>query len=126
MFQGKSASIQGLKTRQTLRLIMRTYAVGQKPMKVENQFYDVFNGIGKLSTEYKIRMMKLNCPVISVPRNVPAALGHECEQVEQTPESAVCVYAWSRKLSCCRCFCLPGLQYEPRLSKNNTRYRHLM
>jgi len=53
-----------------LRLIRRAYAVGQKPLKVENQFYDVFNSIGKLSTEYKIRMTKLNCPVIGVPRTV--------------------------------------------------------
>lgn len=52
---------------------MRAYAVGQK-LKVENQFCDVFNGIGKLSTKYKIRMMKLNGPVIIVPRNTPTVL----------------------------------------------------
>lgn len=74
------------------KLIMRAYAVGQKLMKVENQFYEVSNGIGKLSTEYDIRMTKLNCPVISVPRNVPAVLGHTCQQAEQTPESDVFMY----------------------------------
>ena len=63
--------IQGQKTWQMLRLIMRAYTVGQKLMKVENQFCDVFNGIGKLSTECKIRTMELNCLVIIVPRNLP-------------------------------------------------------
>lgn len=36
--------------------------------------------------------MKLNCPVISVASNVPAVLQHKCQQVEQTPESDVCMY----------------------------------
>lgn len=57
-----------------LRLIVRAYTVGQKLMKVENQFCDVFNGIGNLSTECKIRTMGLNCLVIIVPRNLPTVL----------------------------------------------------
>lgn len=81
---------------------MRAYAVGQKPMRVENQFYDVFNGIGKLSTEYKIRMTKFTCPGISVPRNVRAVLRHKCQRVEQTPKSDVCTYSRPKKLSYCR------------------------
>lgn len=84
-----------------VRLIMRAYAVGQKLMKVENQFCDVFNGIGKLSTKSKIRMMKFNGPVIIVPRNTPTVLRQKCQQVEQTPESDVCMYI-PRKLSYCR------------------------
>lgn len=71
---------------------MRAYAVEQRLIKVENQFYDVSNGIGKLSTEYNIRRTKLNCPVISVPRNAPAVLGHKCQQMVQTRESDVFMY----------------------------------
>lgn len=59
-------------------------------MKVENQFCDVFNSIGKLSTEYKDD--ESHCPVITVPRNATAVLKLTCQPVEKKSEFDVCMY----------------------------------
>ena len=73
--KGKKASILGLKASTLLGLVKRVHKVNEgKVLNVEDEYDDVFEGIGKLKTVHKIQLKEEYEPVIHAPRKVPLAL----------------------------------------------------
>lgn len=75
--KSKASPIFGLKTCLDLNLISRIYSLNSKTASSEEileNYSDVFEGLGCLSTEYKIQIDKEAKPVIHPPRKIPYAL----------------------------------------------------
>ena len=74
--KNKATPIFGLKTCLELNLISRLYSLSESPTSEEilENFSDVFEGLGFLSTEYKIQLEKDAKPVVHPPRKIPFAM----------------------------------------------------
>ena len=73
----KSMPILGLKACLDLNLISRLYSLNCKTATTEeilDSYSDIFEGLGCLPTEYKIRLDKNAKPVVNPPREIPYAL----------------------------------------------------
>ena len=74
--KNKATPIFGLKTCLELNLISRLYSLSESATSEEilENFSDVFEGLGCLSTEYKIQLEKDAKPVVHPPRKIPFAM----------------------------------------------------
>ena len=74
--KNKATPIFGLQTCLELNLISRLYGLNKSTTSEEilENFNDVFEGLGCLSTEYEIRLDKDAKPVVHPPRKIPFAL----------------------------------------------------
>ena len=74
--KNKAIPIFGLKTCLELNLISKLYGLNKSATSEEilENFNDIFEGLGCLSTEYKIRLDKDANPVVHPPRKIPFAL----------------------------------------------------
>ena len=75
----KSMTILGLKACLELNLISRLYSLNLNSKtatseEILDSYCDVFEGLGCLPTEYKIRLDKNAKPVVNPPRKIPYAL----------------------------------------------------
>ena len=87
--KSKATPIFGLKTCLELNLISRLYILSESATSEEilENFSDVFEGLGCLSTEYKIQFLKDAKPVVHPPRKIPFAMKnkvkHELSRLER-------------------------------------------
>lgn len=74
--KGKKSSLLGLKASILLGLVSGVHKVDKEGIvhNVEDEYNDVFQGIGKLGVVHKIKLEDNYKPVIHAPRKVPLAL----------------------------------------------------
>lgn len=74
--KGKKASLLGLRASTLLGLVKRVHRVNNEGIvhNIEDEYADVFKGIGKLEAVHKIQLEENYKPVIHSPRKVPLAL----------------------------------------------------
>ena len=79
--KSKATPIFGLKTCLELNLISRLYSLSESATSEEilENFSDVFEALGCLSTEYKIQLEKDSKPVVHPPRKYPFAMKNKVE-----------------------------------------------
>ena len=72
----KATPIFGLKTCLELNLISRLYSLSESATseEIRENFSDIFEGLGCLSTEYKIQLDKDAKQVVHPPRKIPFAM----------------------------------------------------
>ena len=74
--KNQATPIFGLKTCLELNFISRLYSLSESATSEEilENFSYVFEGLGRLSTEYKIQLDKVAKPVVHPPRKIPFAM----------------------------------------------------
>jgi hypothetical protein len=79
-------TILGRESCDKLNLIKRVYTMTSPEKDVEQQFPNLFTGLGKLPGEHTITVDKSMKPVVHAPRKVPVALREKVRKELQSME----------------------------------------